>query len=295
MFWLIGASLIWAFSFGLIKGMTSHVDPFVLSALRMVFAAVLALLFFRPNIVSRGIAARFLIIGFIQLGVMYAPYTLSFKYLKAYEVALFTMTSPLYVVFIYQLRSRSFSISTLFAAALAVVGGSIVAWKNLETESLLVGVALVQLSNLLFAFGQVLLVEWSKDLKISFLRTAPFYFAGALLGSVLCLVLSGHGPMVFTQQFSSRDWAVFAWLGVISSGAGFLMWNYGALRVTLAELAVALDFKLPIAVVVSILFFSEQADLMRVVAGGTVLFLAERVARRTSAPTPKPRTERNAV
>lgn len=279
MFWLLTASFIWAFSFGLIKGTTGHVDPFVLSAVRMVGAFVVALVFFRPGFVPRAQGRKMMLAGFFQLGLMYAPYMLSFRFLKAYEVALFTMTSPLFVILIEQIRRRVFSLRIIFAAMLAVVGGGIVAWKNPETTDLLTGVALVQLSNLLFACGQSLVVSGGRITSTEALRTAGHYFFGAMIGSLICLACAWLSGSITEQVYTQRDWLVFGWLGVVSTGIGFVIWNLGAARVSFGELGVATAMKLPMAVLVSLIVFGEQADSVRVVAGAIVLTIAARVAR----------------
>ena len=41
MIWLLSASLLWAFSFGLIKGQLAGIDPVVVSAGRLLLAAVI--------------------------------------------------------------------------------------------------------------------------------------------------------------------------------------------------------------------------------------------------------------
>ncbi|MCX6126079.1 MAG: DMT family transporter [Proteobacteria bacterium] len=276
---LVTASIIWAFSFGLIKGMMPHVDPFILATLRLGFAALIGVAFLRPSAVNAQISRQFFGVGFIQLGLMYAPYMLSFRYLKAHEVALFTMTSPIYLVAISQLARRAVEVRTIAAAALAVAGGAVVTWRNVESDGVLVGASLVQLANFMFAYGQWLLIGYQFKAKTTFLTGVPFYFFGAFSGSLVCLVFSGHALDIFAQSFSAMDWLIFAWLGIISSGLGFVVWNLGAFKVNLAQLAVAMDIKLPIAVFISLVVFGESTDVARLVIGGTILLIATLVAR----------------
>jgi len=58
--------------------------------------------------------------GFIQFGLMYIAYTAAFNYLKAYEVALFTIFTPIYVTLINDLFNRKFNPAFLLTALLAV-------------------------------------------------------------------------------------------------------------------------------------------------------------------------------
>lgn len=257
-----------------------------MSAMRMAFALAMVMIFVRPSFVRRDTFLKFFSVGFVQLGLMYAPYMYSFKYLQAHEVALFTMTSPLFIAAMGQFLRRQVSSVNLVAASLAVCGGVVVAWKNVESSNLLTGFILVQVSNLLFSAGQVMLTQWGGSAKVPFLFVTPFYFLGAFVGSLLCLLSLGTFEMASVMSLTAEDWVVLAWLGVVSTGAGFLLWNFGALKVSLAQLAVAADFKLPIAILVSLVVFGESAHLGRLTAGVLILLFAGWLVR--PRPLPKP-------
>ncbi len=92
---LLVVSLLWAFSFGLIKGNLVGLDANFIAAARIGIAALVFLPFLRLKQVTRPLALRLLGIGALQFGVMYIAYNYSFKYLSAYEVALFTIFSTM--------------------------------------------------------------------------------------------------------------------------------------------------------------------------------------------------------
>ena len=82
MWLLLLVSIIWAFSFGLIKRLTGFDGAFI-SAARL----GLALLVFLPFLRLRGLATRTAFalagIGAVQFGLMYLAYNESFRYLKS--------------------------------------------------------------------------------------------------------------------------------------------------------------------------------------------------------------------
>lgn len=276
--WLILASFIWAFSFGLIKGAIQNLDPFLMSSIRMGIAFLGALIFWRPGGVDARQGRAAAVSGLVQVGFMYAPYMVAFRHLKAHEVALFTMTTPLIVVILHQFQERRVTWRPYGAALIAVLGGSIVAWKNLESGSMLYGILLVQVSNVFFATGQYLFIRCMGGSTVSIWRIAPYYFGGAFAGSLFCLTIA----LLFGSQVrmpSYSEWLVLLWLGLVASGLGFATWSYGSLKVSYAKLAVASDLKLPIAVLVSIFIFREQADITRVLVGGLLLAGAVRMAK----------------
>jgi len=80
---------------------------------------------------------------------------------------------------------------------------------------------------------------------------------------------------VDTEAFrpTGRQVAVLVYLGVVASGLGFYGWNRGAAIVTNpGVLAVFNNLKIPLGVLVALVFFGESAESWRL-AGGSVLIL----------------------
>jgi drug/metabolite transporter (DMT)-like permease len=284
MIWLLAASIIWGLSFGLIKGMTAGLDPLVLGFLRSVVAGIVFLPFAGTWRYKASIPAvwrrRSVLIAFwagvVQLGLMYPPYLSSFQYLKAHEVALYTMTTPLLVGAMTVGRSESSRVKLLLACVLAVIGGAVCAWKSADLSASLKGILLVQLANAMFAAGSLIwqkLCDKDQTIKERAALMVP-YFAGASAASGLAaLFLSGtHQPPTHQQ------WLVILWLGAVASGAGFYLWNTGVERVSTAKLAVANNLKLPMAVLISLTVFSESANLVTLIPGLMIIMLALLVA-----------------
>ena len=151
--WIV--SFIWAFSFGLIKGNLSGLDPTFVSFARLAISLLVFLPFLHPKKMDRRLAFALFRIGIIQFGVMYLAYIYAFQYLQAYEVALFTIFTPLYVSVYHQVRSRRLSRLPIITALLAVVGTAVIAYTRPVEAGYLAGFLIVQLSNLAFAVGQV--------------------------------------------------------------------------------------------------------------------------------------------
>jgi len=84
---LLVASLIWAFSFGLIKTQLAGVPPHLVAFLRLGLSTLLFAPWCRPGRIPRRTLAGLLLCGAVQYGLMYIAYLASFGYLKASEVA----------------------------------------------------------------------------------------------------------------------------------------------------------------------------------------------------------------
>jgi len=272
MIYLLIVSLIWAFSFGLIKGQLTGLDANFVAAARLVVSLAAFLPFLRIKQVPSRLRWRFLVIGAVQFGLMYVAYTYAFQYLQAYEVALFTIFTPLYVTLINDAYQKRFHAISLAATVLAIAGTAVVKQGNLFDPQLLTGFLVVQVSNLAFAFGQVDYKETLKghpelrDTRIFGL----LYLGGALAAGVPALITTPWQSLVLTAQ----QVLTLVYLGAVASGLGFFLWNVGARKVNGGTLAVFNDLKIPLAVAVSLIFFGEKASLPHLLIGGTVVVAA---------------------
>lgn len=272
MFLLLIVSFVWAFSFGLIKGRLTGIDPTAVAALRLGLALLVFLPFYRYRRVPLAAQLRLIAIGAVQFGVMYIVYLRAFVHLQAYEVALFTITTPIFVALLDGARQRQFVAAHLLAAILSVAGAGVVVWQRVATSDAWVGILLVQFSNVCFAAGQI---AWRSeraklDSKVSDAAVFGLLYGGAVLASA--------GWSIFTT-----DWATFrlstsqtvtiVYLGVLASGVCFFWWNIGATKVNAGTLAAFNNAKIPLAVACSLVFFHEKANVSRLLVGGALMVI----------------------
>lgn len=281
---LLLTSLLWAFSFGLIKHLSGGgIDGTFLSATRL----GLALLVFLPFLRLRGLAPRtalaFASIGAVQFGLMYLAYNESFRFLAAHEVAMLTLTTPIFVTLLADAFDRTLRARALLAAFLSVLGGAAIVVKTVPTAGTFTGVALVQLSNLAFALGQILYRRLRA--KHPALRDRDVF--GLLYAGAFVVALAATFTRQISLDLNSRQVLVLLYLGLIASGLGFFLWNLGATRVAAGTLAAMNNAKIPLAVAVSLLVFGESADLPRLAISATLMGLAVWLAESSSKPSPK--------
>ncbi|MCX6956438.1 MAG: EamA family transporter [Verrucomicrobia bacterium] len=282
---LLLVSLIWAFSFALIKHLTKDFDGAFVSAARL----GLALLVFLPFLRLRGLAPRTALslagIGAVQFGLMYLAYNESFRFLASHEVAVLTLTTPIFVTLLADAFDRTLRARALFAALLAVLGGAAIVVRSLPTAGTFAGVALVQLSNVAFALGQVLyrrLRARQPDLRDR--DIFGLLYAGAFAVTLpVTLARTNFAALPFTPT----NVGVLLYLGLAASCLAFFLWNLGATRVTAGTLAAMNNAKIPLAVAVSLLVFRESADLPRLALSIALMALAVWLAESASKPVQK--------
>jgi drug/metabolite transporter (DMT)-like permease len=153
--YLLAASLLWALSFGLIKGHLVAYDPLAVAFLRLAISSVLFLPWLLQRPLSTRLVRRAMILGAVQFGLMYIFYIAAYQYLPAYAVALYTIFTPLYVTGLEDALTQRWQRRHTVAALLAVVGAAMVTAGDFVGNAALRGIGLLQLSNLCFAAGQV--------------------------------------------------------------------------------------------------------------------------------------------
>lgn len=283
---LLLATLLWAVSFGLIRRHLVGLDPTFVAWARMLLALPVLLPFVRWSELSRWtgrpgqVAIKLAGVGAVQYGLMYTGYIAAFAFAAGHEVALFTVTTPLYVSLIADAYARRFDPWNLGLAGLAVAGALVLQARSAWSDAW-VAFALVQASNLCFAWGQVTY----RRLR----RGAPgardhAVFAWLYVGglAVTTIATTVAGGWTSAARVSETQALVLLYLGVVASGLGFYLWNRGAVTAPAGVLAVFNNLKIPLAVVVALVLFGEQADLPRLVVGGGLMVLAAALAVRRS-------------
>lgn len=270
MIYLVAASFIWALSFGLIKHILSGLDSNMVALVRLALSGLVFLPFIRWRRVKDAGAVRLLLLGAVQYGLMYVFYLAAFRYLAAYEVALFTVLTPFYVALLHDAYERRVVMRHLICAAIAVSAGAIMYWRVPAASGVWHGFLLMQLSNLCFAAGQVYYRRRMGGSAAAGAAVFGWIYAGALLGVLPALCALSGGMFVPT----ARQWMALLYLGVFPSGVAFYLWNVGAGRVNAGKLAVMNNLKIPLAVLLAVLFFGESPDYLRLTLAGLLLLAA---------------------
>mgnify|MGYP001188994189 CR=1 FL=1 len=270
--WL--TTLLWAFSFSFIGVyLAGQVDSYFSVFTR----TALALLVFLPFLVryrtSPKIALQMMLIGALQLGLMYLFYYHSFLLLTVPEILVFTIFTPIYITLLNDLISKTFHTRYLLGAVLAIIGAAVIRWDNLN-EDFWLGFLVVQGANLCFATGQVLykhrLANWPNTNKPPQFYFFGWFYLGALTISLPAWLILGK-PMYPT---SSMQWGVLLWLGVVASGLGYFLWNYGATKVNTGQLATMNNMLIPAGLLVNLIIWNHNTDLVRLLSGSAIMFVA---------------------
>ncbi|MBR8462933.1 EamA family transporter [Campylobacter sp. faydin G-105] len=270
---LVFVTILWAFSFSLIgEFLAGKIDSYFAVVVRVTLASLVFLPFTKFKGVSPRLALSIMAIGAVQIGVMYLFYYNSFLYLSVTEVALFTIFTPFYVTIIYDAFKIRFRPLYLLSVGVAVLGAFIIKYDSIN-DGFLKGFLLVQGANICFGFGQsaykALLERYDVAQKGIFIF--GYFHFGALLITLVAFLIFGNFDRIIPNW---TQVAVLLWLGIVASGLGYFLWNSGACEVDSGVLAIMNNALIPAAIVVNLVFWYKDTDMLRLILGAGVLCIS---------------------
>jgi carboxylate/amino acid/amine transporter len=279
---LIITTILWAFSFSLIgEYLAGHVDSYFSVLMRVGLAALVFLPFLRPRGQTLKTIALYMLVGALQLGIMYLFSFRAYLYLTVSEFLLFTVLTPLYITLIYDLLSkRKLRWGYALSALLAVVGAAIIRYDKVS-DHFWTGLMLVQLANISFAIGMVGYKRLMEVHPMPQHNAFAWFYLGAFLVAVVAWFALGDPQKLPT---TTLQWGILVWLGVVASGLGYFMWNYGATQVDAGTLGIMNNVHVPAGLLVNLAIWQVQPHWPSFIIGGTVILASLWVHRRWVAP-----------
>lgn len=269
--YLLAVTLLWAFSFSLIGVyLAGQVDAWFSVLMRIALATLVFLPFLKLKKTPKALALKLMLIGAVQLGVMYSFYYHSFLYLSVPEVLLFTVMTPIYITLLNDALEQHFNPRFFLIAIIAVCGALAIRYESINSN-FLVGLLLVQAANMCFATGQVTYKHLMIDSKLDHKTVFGWFFIGALIVASVCYVLFGNSDKL---PSTPTQWGVLIYLGIVASGLGYFGWNKGATLVNVGTLAAMNNLLIPAGIVVNVLIWNTEADILRLSIGAGIIFAA---------------------
>lgn len=269
--YLLAVTLLWAFSFSLIGVyLAGQVDAWFSVLMRIALATLVFLPFLKLKKTPKALAIKLMLIGAVQLGVMYSFYYHSFLYLSVPEVLLFTVMTPIYITLLNDALEKHFNPRFFLIAIIAVCGALAIRYESINSN-FLVGLLLVQAANMCFATGQVTYKHLMIDSKLDHKTVFGWFFIGAFIVASVCYVLFGNSDKL---PSTPTQWGVLIYLGIVASGLGYFGWNKGATLVNVGTLAAMNNLLIPAGIVVNVLIWNTEADILRLSIGAGIIFAA---------------------
>lgn len=279
---LIIATLLWAFSFSLIgEYLAGQVDSYFSVLVRVGLAALVFLPFLRFKGYSLKVFLLYMLLGALQLGVMYLLSFRAYLYLTVPEFLLFTVMTPLYITLTYDLlRGTKLRWGYAFSTLLAVIGAAIIRYSQVS-DNFWTGLLLIQGANICFAVGMVGYKRLMEIHPMPQHSAFSWFYLGAFITVVIVWFILGNPEKLPT---TTLQWGILIWLGVGASGVGYFLWNYGATQVDAGTLGIMNNALIPAGLLVNLAIWQTQPHWPSFIIGGSVIMASLWVNQRWVVP-----------
>jgi drug/metabolite transporter (DMT)-like permease len=281
------AVILWGLAPVATRAVVGHLSPLPLLLIRMVMASLLLLpwalpvfgrLRRRPRLAARLVAAGLL--GLVGYNLLV---TLGLRWLPASTVGLLLATEPVWVLVLGRLFfGERGGIRPWLGSAAALAGVAVLAGPGAVTGASgyrsLAGVGLVLASTLSFAAYTIVLRPLSAELG-AVQATAASTVVGTLPYLAFAWMLPGAG----LPHLGQVVWGDLVFLGVGSTAAGMLLWNFAILVDSASRVSMLLYLEPAVSVLAAAIFLGEHITL--VLAGGGLLILAGVAVASTNRPS----------
>lgn len=271
LFYLWITTFIWAFSFPIIGYFVSgKMDSYFAIFIRVFIAFLVFLPLLNRNIFNK-LKLLLILIGSLEIGLMYLFYYNSFRFLSVSEVALFTIFTPFYVSLFYDLFSKKLRAFYLISISISVLGAFIIKQGEISSD-FLKGFLLIQAANIVFGAAQSLYKIVCEKYEIkSHKEVFGYFFLGACIVSLIAFLILGDFSKIPSDL---NSYLALIYLGLIASSIGYFCWNKGATLVNSGTLALMNNAIIPVAILVNLIFFKVDIDFYNFALGSLLMIIA---------------------
>lgn len=266
---IVASALMWGSSFPLIKVTLDYVNPYFLTAMRMLIAGVIGLVFvmaFSRAAIFK-VKAIWILAGLNAMG--YSLQHIGMQYTLASESALLI------------------NVNVIFVAILAayILGEKITVWKALALALGVGGILILTSKGDLSFFaseellGQSILVasgfSWAVFIVLMkrLLDTHEIADVSMAVVAETALILSPLVAFYPSTGIALEGWAGILYLGVVCTALALLVYLVGLRRVGATTSSILLSAEVLFAIVLSILFLEEHITTP-LLTGGLLVLLA---------------------
>jgi drug/metabolite transporter (DMT)-like permease len=206
---------------------------------------------------------------------MYVFYIQSYQYLPAYLIATFTITTPIFISIADKYFFKNLiTLKDALAIFLVIIASYLMRYNVTNPVEYWYGFLLIQCANFVFAWGQVWFKQWNREHpNTDIISNFSQLFLGATI-ITSSVYLSVSDSII---ELTDTNLLALLFLGICSTGIGFLLWNIGATQVNSYRLAVSNNLVIPIAILNSVAIFGESISLLLFLPGIILFYIAYRI------------------
>jgi drug/metabolite transporter (DMT)-like permease len=280
---------IWGSSFLWIKIAVQEIGPLLLVALRLlfgIFALLVVVAYNRPQWPrQRRVWVNLALLGLINNALPYTLISWGEQYIDSAVAAVLNSTTPLFTMLIAHLfltddhmtRQRVISLFLGFTGIVLLFSRDLLAGP----QGSLLGQMAVLLASISYAFASVFARRTTRGLSPVVQALVPLLSADLLLWT---LAPAAESPLTLPQL--PLTWLSLIWLGVLGTGAAFLLYFYllhsvGPTRTVLVTYIFPL-----VGVALGVIFLNESLD-WQLMAGAVMVIASVVLVNTREKPLPR--------
>ncbi len=272
---------IWSVAFVSNKALLAYISPIENMLLRFSIAYVLLLLLYphsrKPYCLQDEI--RFFLLGFLGIFVYFLLENFALKFTQATNVGLYMGTIPLFTALFahFLTKDERLSKNVIIGFLVAIVGIALILLDGVGFRIRLKGDMLAILAAVVFALYSVVLKLVPKGYHYIVITRKSFFYG--IIFMLLYFIISDR-EFHYQSLTIPVVWINILFLGVLSSGLAFILWQQGIERIGAMSASNYIYLVPLITAVTGIIALGEKLTLKMVIGAVLILvglFIAQRV------------------
>ena len=220
--------VIWSIAFVSNKALLSYISPIENMILRFILGYFLLLIIYPkwhlPNLLKDELF--FMLLGFLGIFLYFLLENFALTYTQATNVGLYMGAIPILTALFAHFISKNetLSINLLIGFFVAIIGIALILFDGIEYKVRLKGDMIALLAALVFALYSAILTRAPKKYNYIEITRKSFFYAVIMM---MVYFYKTNSIIHFESFHKVVVWENIVYLGALSSGLAFILWNKG--------------------------------------------------------------------
>jgi len=264
---------IWSVSFVGNKVLLGYLSPIDIMIFRFSLAYFLLLLLYPKSLLPQSYRDElfFLLLGFLGIFIYFLLENFALKYTQAANVGLYMGAIPIFTAIFshFFVPSESLNRNVWFGFVISMVGMSLILFEGKDVEFRLLGDSLALMAAIVFALYSGFLKLAPKRYNYIVVTRKSFFYA-LLMMIAYSIAVDGALPNMLALS-NDVVWINLFFLGVLSSGLAFILWNYSVKTIGPVQTSNYIYLVPVITATSGVLILDEKLTVVTVLAGVLIL------------------------
>ncbi len=264
---------IWSFAFVSNKALLTYLTPIENMILRFIIAVFLLTLIYPKEIVPKSFKDElyFMMLGFLGIFLYFILENFALKYTQATNVGLYMGAIPILTAITAHIFSKDEKLNKnlIYGFFLATIGISLILLDGIGFKLRLKGDILALLAATTFAIYSVSLKLAPSNYHYIAITRKSFIYG--ILFMLIYFIFTNQPPLHIDALKNSIVWLNILFLGLLSSGLAFLLWQQGIDKIGSIAASNYIYLVPLITAIAGVLILNEKLTLKMIIGGIAIL------------------------